>query len=366
MTQPGKTIFAGIGIFMLGLSFGVAPAANAADFSGKTVRIIVPSKEGSGTNRYARLLQKFMEKYLPGNPTVLVVNMPGGAFIKGSNWFQREAKPDGLTLITGSSSMLNSYVFGGKKIQYKLLTWRPIILSPLGTQFFTQRKNGVYGEDIGKDIKVLQKGSWSSGGKNPTSGELRNFIAYDLLGIKNITPVFGLSTGNRRKAVLRGELQLSHDNTVAFIGKSQKYVEKGLLSHYMTLGYIKPDGSIGPDPAFPNKPTIFDAYKAVYGKAPSGPQWKALWHLMNIAVMSAKSLWLPAGTSDDILNAYIDAMKKVLKDPEFIKVGGKAFDSYPQSFGGEAAKIVKNAVTIDKETYAWIRKWIKKRFDHNI
>ncbi|MEQ8192884.1 MAG: hypothetical protein RIB59_00200 [Rhodospirillales bacterium] len=366
MTQSRKSIFAGIGIFMLGLSLGFAPAANAADFSGKTVQIIVPSKEGSGTNRYARLLQKFMEKYLPGNPAVLVVNKPGGAFVKGSNWFQREAKPNGLMLITGSSSMLNSYVFGGKKIQYKLLTWRPVILSPFGTQFLTLRKTGVEGKDIGKDIRILQKGAWSSGGKNPTSGELRSFLAYDLLGIKNITPVFGLSTGGRRKALLRGELQLSHDNTVAYLGKSKKYVEKGLLSHYMTLGYIQPDGTIGPDPAFPNKPTFFDAYKAVYGKAPSGPGWKALLHLMNITVMSAKSLWLPAGTSDDILNTYIDAMKKVLKDPEFIKHGGKEFESYPQSFGSEAAKIVKNAVSFDEETYAWIKKWIKKKYDHNI
>ncbi|MEL0105320.1 MAG: hypothetical protein VW802_00060 [Rhodospirillaceae bacterium] len=356
----------GAGILALTATANFSSPALAVDFSDKKIQIIVPFKEGSGTNRYARLIQPYFEKYLPGNPTILVVNKPGGSGIKGANWFQRNAKPDGLTLFTGSTSVLNSYVFGGKKAKYKLLTWRPIIVSPNGTQYYTQHKNGVYGKDIKKDIKALQKGSWNSGGKNPTSSELRNFLAYNLLGMKNVNPVFGLSTGKRRKATIRGELHLTHDNTVAFTGKTQKYVKKGLLSHYMTLGYIDADGKMIRDPAFPNLPTVADAYKAVYGKDPSGPQWKAIWHLTNIAVMSSKSIWLPAGTSDELVNLYIATMKKILKDPKFIKAGGLAFSAYKQSFGKDAKNVVKNAVDIDKKTYNWIKGWVKKKFNHNI
>jgi tripartite-type tricarboxylate transporter receptor subunit TctC len=367
MRNTYRNLLAGTAVFSLTVAVMTAsPSVQAADFSGKTIQIVVPFGEGSGTNRYARLMQPYFTKYLPGNPTILIVNKPGGSGIKGANWYQKNAKPNGLTVFTGSTSVLNSYVFGGKKAKYKLLTWQPILVSPNGTQFYTQRKNGVTGKDIKKDILALQKGTWNSGGKNPTSAELRNFLAYDYLGMKNVTAVFGMGTGKRRKATIRGELHLTHDNTVAFLGKTSKYVKKGLLSHYMTLGVINADGAVVRDPAFPNIPTVADAYKAVYGKDPSGPQWKAIWHLTNIAVMASKSLWLPAGTPDDIQNTYISVVKKMLKDPAFKKSGGKAFSAYQQSFGKDAKNIVKNAVDINKKTYNWIKDWVKTKYNHNI
>src|SRR5512145_1680548 len=73
-------------------------AADKVDFSGKTVNIIVPYTEGGGTDLYARLFVPYLRKHLPGQPTVVIRNMPGGGSIMGSNYFHANAKPDGLTI----------------------------------------------------------------------------------------------------------------------------------------------------------------------------------------------------------------------------------------------------------------------------
>jgi tripartite-type tricarboxylate transporter receptor subunit TctC len=67
--------------------FFAIPASHSADFSGKTIQWIIPFKVGGGSDVWSRLYAPFFKKYLPGNPTVAVKNMPGGGSIIGSNHF---------------------------------------------------------------------------------------------------------------------------------------------------------------------------------------------------------------------------------------------------------------------------------------
>ena len=59
------------------------------DFTGKTVTIVVPFKEGGGTSRFTRFMQPFLTKYVPGKPIIKIMHIPGGGAIKGSNYFQK-------------------------------------------------------------------------------------------------------------------------------------------------------------------------------------------------------------------------------------------------------------------------------------
>ena len=283
-----------------------------------------------------------------------------------TNWFQKNAKPDGLTIIAGSTSMYTSFLFGGKKVKYKLFTWRPVILSALGTQFYARTETGVKGKNIGDDIRALQKAKIITGAKNPTSSELRGAIAYDLLDIKNTTFVFGLNSGGRRKAVIRGELNISYDSAGSFMQKTAKYVKQGLIAHYMNLGFFDTNGKMIADPAFPQIPTFVDAYKAIHGKAPSGTGWKALKHMINIGVMASKALILPPGTPDDIVNVYIKTIKRIQKIKKFQKMAKKELGPYPQAFGKDAANILKNAIGVDKKTRAWIAKFLKRQYNFDM
>src|SRR6266699_333627 len=70
-----------------------------ADFySGKTVTIIVGYAPGGGFDTTARRAAKYMGKHLPGNPNVIVDNMPGAGSLTAANHIYNVAKPDGLTI----------------------------------------------------------------------------------------------------------------------------------------------------------------------------------------------------------------------------------------------------------------------------
>ncbi|MEQ8193044.1 MAG: hypothetical protein RIB59_01005 [Rhodospirillales bacterium] len=343
-----------------------ASAAHAADFSGKTISIIIPFKEGGGADVYARIFQPFIAKHLPGKPNIIIRNMPGGGSIKGANYFEKTAKGDGLTVICVSNSTMLGQLFGGKKRKYDMTKWRPINVSAVGTVFYAVPGIGANGKDIAADVKALQKQELVFGAKSPISGELRGFLAFDLLDMK-IKPVFGMSRGGSRKAMMRKEFQIGYDNTAAYEQKVVKLIKKGQMVPLFTLGYPKADGTIARDPEQPDMPHVTEIYQKMNGgKMPSGHKWQALHNFMNLAVLASKGFSLPKGTSDDVYKTYISTMKKVIDDKEFRKKAGQLLGKYPQQFGDEAEQVYDRALNWKPETMNWMKGWIKKNFNVNI
>jgi tripartite-type tricarboxylate transporter receptor subunit TctC len=86
-----------LGLFALG---GPAAAQDTvADFyRGKQIRIIVGSDAGSGYDVYARLLARHMGEHIPGNPSIIVQNMPGAGGLSATNHLYARASRDGLTI----------------------------------------------------------------------------------------------------------------------------------------------------------------------------------------------------------------------------------------------------------------------------
>ena len=72
--------------------------AQANFYQGKTVKVIVGSAPGGGYDQWARLMAQHIGKHIPGNPTVVVQNMPGAGGAVAANFVYASAKPDGLTL----------------------------------------------------------------------------------------------------------------------------------------------------------------------------------------------------------------------------------------------------------------------------
>jgi tripartite-type tricarboxylate transporter receptor subunit TctC len=67
-------------------------------FKGKTVRIVVATTPGGGFDTYTRTLTRHFGKHIPGNPSLVVDNMPGAGHLIGANHVYKVAKPDGLTI----------------------------------------------------------------------------------------------------------------------------------------------------------------------------------------------------------------------------------------------------------------------------
>src|SRR3954469_12024312 len=78
----------------------------AQSFQGKTVTIVVGFKPGGGYDATARLLARYLPKYLPGTPTVIVQNMPGANSLIAANYVYAAAKPDGLTIGTFNRNLV--------------------------------------------------------------------------------------------------------------------------------------------------------------------------------------------------------------------------------------------------------------------
>src|SRR3970040_758801 len=68
-------------------------------YKGKTIRIVVGLSAGGGYDRAARIVSRHLGKYIPGNPEIIVQNMPGAGSVIAANYVWGVAKPDGLTLL---------------------------------------------------------------------------------------------------------------------------------------------------------------------------------------------------------------------------------------------------------------------------
>lgn len=75
------------------IAHGAAPF-----YEGKTIRIIVGTSPGGGYDTYTRLIARHFGKYISGNPTIIVDNMPGAGGLVSANHLFKVAKPDGLTV----------------------------------------------------------------------------------------------------------------------------------------------------------------------------------------------------------------------------------------------------------------------------
>ena len=90
------------------LTLGAAPAAAdpVADFyKGKTVSLIVGYSAGGGADLWARFIARHLGRHLPGNPTVIVQNMPGGSGLAAVNHVYNAVPQDGTRIILPSVSV---------------------------------------------------------------------------------------------------------------------------------------------------------------------------------------------------------------------------------------------------------------------
>jgi tripartite-type tricarboxylate transporter receptor subunit TctC len=87
----------------------IAPSGFAAEpfYQGKTLRVIVASAAGGGSDIVGRLMMRHLPRHIPGNPTIVVENMPGAGEIIGTNYVYGKVKADGLTALFATGTPIN-------------------------------------------------------------------------------------------------------------------------------------------------------------------------------------------------------------------------------------------------------------------
>lgn len=344
--------------------------ALAVDYSGKRIMITVPFPEGGGTDSYSRFMAPYFEKYLPGNPKIIIVNRPGGGGLTGVNYFAAKAEKDDTWILALSTSSMSNYMLGDKRANFQMEDFIPIILSPRGIMQYVRKDFGVQNiPDLKAKIDKLRsfpKSKLVFGGKTPTSGGLALRTGLSLLGVE-VSSVMGL-TGNGPMALAfeRGEFTVNYDNTLSFLDNRAHLIKSGVAVPLYTFGVINEDGTISRDPAAPDVPTLDEFYKAVHGKAPSGDAYSAWRSLMAVSVPLSKSWNLMAGTPPDVVKVWREAATKayaeVMKDPK----GQKIFGPYKNIMSDAAIKIRDDGTSLNPESAKWLAKYVKDRFKMDI
>ncbi len=103
---------------LIALSLSASIAQEDDFYRGKTITIIIPIGPGGAYDAYARLISRHLGKWLPGNPTIIARNMPGGGGVIASNYLYNVAPQDGTTLAIITSSFANEQIFDNPQIRY--------------------------------------------------------------------------------------------------------------------------------------------------------------------------------------------------------------------------------------------------------
>jgi tripartite-type tricarboxylate transporter receptor subunit TctC len=94
------------------------PAAAADFYAGKTVSFYVGFGPGGSYDLYSRIVAHHIQRHIPGNPTIVVRNMPGAGSVTLSNYMTKVAPKDGTALAVVSESVALDQLMGNPGIEY--------------------------------------------------------------------------------------------------------------------------------------------------------------------------------------------------------------------------------------------------------
>src|SRR5438128_4566218 len=167
------------------VSFLVAPEAALPQtpfYHGKTVTIIQGRDPGGTGDLRVKALFPFLQKYIPGNPTIVSEFMPGGGSRKAANHIYKSVRPDGLTIGNLGLGMVSSALLGETGVLYDLDKFF-YLASPFSSHpaiFVTRQEAGLSRLEKLRAADGLRIGGQSVGFSTYIEGSL---FAY-ILGLK--------------------------------------------------------------------------------------------------------------------------------------------------------------------------------------
>ena len=316
--------------------------AEAPYYEGKTLKILVSSGTGGGTDTAARLVSRFIGKYLPGNPRVLVQNMPGGGGTIANNYFFSEVKPDGLTIMQDSSSGVGNFVRGGSTIKYDPRKNRMIGgVARSGTLLMI--RNDARERLTNRSAKPVVVGD---------SDGIRSWVAMTVWAAEylgwNLRWIYGYP-GSRelQLAIRQGEIDVWGTANVKLVKDLQR---EGLVQILFAEDERRRED-------FPGVPSFIETLGA---KKPTGLAWQAFVGWAGSPELD-KFLVAPAATPEHLVKSLREAFAKVMKDPEVDKEGDKFFgDGWKPIAPERVEDLIREETSVSKEAKDFIAKLRQK------
>lgn len=331
--------------FVFGVVCSWVTFATAQDFyKGKSIRLIVATTPGGGFDAYSRMLARHMGKHIAGNPTLVVENMPGAAFMIGTNYLYRQAKPDGLTLGNWIGTLVLHQVMGRSGIEFDARKFE-YVGAPIKNHdtCIMTRASG---------IDTMQK--WMSapapikmGATPPGSTPYDNAVVLkDALGLPMQIVSGYKGTAEIRLAIDAGEVA----GLCGLAWASTKVTWRKQLE----AGEVKVvlQNAAAAHPELADVPTAISFAKTEAGRK-----------LIQLALHDVGAITylysFPPGTPKERVKIFRQAFEATLKDSEFLAEAKKGNFEIDPVTGEELEKIVKGFFKADPATVNRLRELLK-------
>ncbi|MCH4563083.1 tricarboxylate transporter [Halomonas sp. EGI 63088] len=344
-----------LGLAISGLSLTAAAQAQDAEVPGN-IKWTIPFGVGGGTDVWARFFSPWLSESLPGEPTIMIDNVPGGGSINGANLFAVRAKSDGSDWLGTSASTQYPAMLDDPRVRYDYSEWTPILATPTGGVVYAQPS---LGETADTALDALLEQPVKLAAQNPTGLELPVLIALDMLGA-DVQAVFGMrSRGEGRLAFERGEADIDFQTTSAYLSNVEPLVDAGKAVPLFSLGALNDEGKIVRDPAFPELPTFNEVYQARHGEAPSGNAYEAFRKFFASGYSLQKLIMVPKDTPQALIDTYRQAARDFVGTEEFKEAAAAQLGPYTPVVGDAAQRHLDDAMSIDDATRDWLADWLQ-------
>ena len=333
-------------VFMLPLGWGQATGAQGEEFfKGKTLRIIIGTGTGGGVDLYTRVIAQHLPKHLPGQPNIIVQNMPGASSLVAANYVYNIAKPDGLTLGALQAGVYFSQILGrdNVKFDWSKFTW-------IGTPHTLEAQLYMRSDTPYKtleDIRNAAEPPRCGGAGTGATGYYVPKIIEETLGLK-FQHVTGYKSGAEIDlAVERGELHCRAFDIGSFLGRepTRSWYKNGFVHSLIQTGQTR-------DERLPNVPTLYELMDKQKTPEPARRMAKA--------VLSAgrfgRPMVAPPRVSPEITRIIREAYASTMKDPEFVaETKKRRYDLEPVS-GEEMDKMADEVINQPPDVVQRVKK----------
>jgi tripartite-type tricarboxylate transporter receptor subunit TctC len=327
----------------LGLLSGATLSAQESFYKGKTIRIIVGAPPGGGYDTYSRLIARHLGKHIPGNPTLIVENMPGAATLISANHVYKLAKPDGLSLGHFVGGLIMQQLLGKSGIEFDARKFEYIGV-PAQDNFAIglSKATGITStEQWLASKKVIKLGGVGQGA--PTDDIPKVLIATLGLPVQLVTGYTG--TAPIRLAYNSGEVQGVCNAWESFKATWRNEIESGDL-------VIVLQTAAKPHPDLPKIPLAIKFAKTDEARK-----------LIQVAVHSvgptARPYVLPPGTPKERVEILRRAFMSTVKDQELLAEAKQAKLDIDPVDGAELERNVKELFGLEPALVAKLKEILR-------
>jgi tripartite-type tricarboxylate transporter receptor subunit TctC len=343
-----KSLFTGVGLLVnLALLSNVCAATPEEFFKGKSVRLIVGTSVGGANDDWARFIAQYLGKHIPGNPAVVVQNMPGAGTVIAANHIFNIAKPDGLTLGLVNPGIYTDQLLGASEVKFDWPKFSFIVSPERYDQVLFMRADGPY-----KTIEDIRKAS-----EPPRcAAQARTTLSYffpklveEGLGLKvNIVAGYG-GGGEMNLAIEKGEVHCRSGTVSAYVGRepTRTWIKSGFVRALVQSGATR-------FAKLPETPTIYELLNSYKASETS----KRLTKVMLAAADLGRPFIAPPGMPAERVNLLRSSFVKALEDPDLLADAKKRGWDIDLTSGEELEKLAKEVIVQPPEVIERVRKML--------